>query len=149
MKPPTEEMLTIAPDFWRAHDRQHRARHGGEAEEIGLEHRAYVGVVAFLNRGEIAVASVVDEDIDTAEASLGRFDRGVDLTLLVDVERERKAILWVAGDNVLDFGLVARRGDDAVAALEKDERQLATKSGRTAGDEPNGFGMGVRHDGLA
>ena len=121
MKPPTEEMLTIAPDFCARMIGSTARVIGGEAEEIGLEHRAHVGVVAFLNRREIAVASVVDEDIDTAEASLGRFDRGVDLTLLVDVERERKAIPWVAGDNVLDFGLVARRGDDAVAALEEDD----------------------------
>ena len=49
------------------HDRQHRARHRGEAEKIGLEHGADVGVLALLDRGEIAVAGVVDEDVDAAE----------------------------------------------------------------------------------
>ena len=143
MKPPIDEMLTIAPDFWRAHDRQHRARHGREAEEIGVEHRAHVGVVAFLDRREIAVAGVVDEDIDAAEASLGRLDRGVDLLLLVDVEREREAVLVVARDNVVDLRLVARRHDDAIAALEQDDGEFPTESGRAAGDEPNGFGFAM------
>jgi hypothetical protein len=55
----------------------------------------------------------------------------------------------MAGDNVVDLGLVARRHDDAVAALEKDDGELATEASRTAGDEPNGFRMSVRHDGLA
>jgi antitoxin VapB len=132
-----------------AHDRQHRARHGGEAEEIGVEHRAHVGVVAFFDGREIAVAGVVDEDVDAAEAGLGRLDRCVDLILLVNIERERKAILIMTGDNVFDLRLVARRHDDTTATLEQDDGELPTESGRAAGDEPNGFGMGVRHDGLA
>ena len=132
-----------------AHDRQHGARHGGEAEEIGVEHRAHVGVVAFFDSREIAVAGVVDEDVDAAEPSFGRLDRSVDLILLVDVERKRKAVLGVARDNVVDLGLVARRHDDTVAALEENDGELPTESGRAAGDEPNGFGMGVRHGGLA
>lgn len=43
------------------------------------------------------------------------------------------------GDNVLDFPAVARSHDDAIAALEKDKRQFATKAGRAADDEPRGF----------
>ena len=118
MKPPIEETLTTAPDFLGAHDRQHGASNGGEAEEIGVEHRAHFGVVAFLDGREIAVAGVVDEDVDAAEAGLGRLDRGVDLILLVDVEGERKAVLVVAGDNAVDLRFVARRHDDTVAALK-------------------------------
>jgi antitoxin VapB len=132
-----------------AHDRQHRARHGGEAEEIGVEHRAHVGVVAFFDGREIAVAGIVDEDVDAAEPSFGRLDRGLDLILFVDVELKREAGLVMARDNVFDLGLVARRHDDAVAALKEDDGELPTESGRTAGDEPNGFRLGVRHDGLA
>jgi antitoxin VapB len=132
-----------------AHDRQHRARHGREAEEICVEHRAHIGVVAFLDGREIAVAGIVDEDVDAAKPRFGRLDRGLDLILLVDVERERKAILIMTGDNVFDLGLIARGHDDAVAALKEDDGELPTESGRAAGDEPNRFGMGVRHDGLA
>ena len=83
------------------------------------------------------------------KSGLGRLDRGVDLLLLVDVERKREAVLVMARDNVVDLGLVARGHDDAVAALKENDGELATESGRAAGDEPNGFGMGVRHDGLA
>ena len=137
------------PRLLGAHDREHRARHGGEAKEIGLEHGAHVGVVAFLDRGEIAVAGVIDEDVDAAEASLGGFDRGVDLILLVDVESEHEAVLLVPGDNVGDLRLVARRGDDAIAALEKDDCKLTAEPSRAAGDEPDRFGMGVRHHSLA
>ena len=68
-----------------------------------------------------------------------RLDRGVDLVLLVDVERQRQAGLVVARDNVLDLRLVARGHDDAVAALEQDVREFAAEAGRAAGDEPNGF----------
>jgi hypothetical protein len=55
----------------------------------------------------------------------------------------------MTGDTVFDLRLVARRHDDVVAALKEDDGELATESGRTAGDEPNGFGVGVRHGGLA
>ena len=56
-----------------------------------------------------------------AEPGFDRLDRGVDLILLVDVELKRKAVLVMAGDDVVDLRLVARRRDDAVAALEQDE----------------------------
>jgi hypothetical protein len=97
---------------------------------------------------KIAVAGIVDEDVDAAEAGLDRLDRRVDLIVLVDVECERKAVLVVAGDDVVDLRLVARRHDDAVAALKQDDRQLAAESCRAASDEPDWFGRGVRHDGL-
>jgi hypothetical protein len=134
----------------RPHDRQDGASQRREAKHIGLEHRPNVGVVALLDRREIAVAGVVDEDVDPAEPGHGRLDRGVDLILSVHVERKREAILRLAGDNVLDFGLVTRGGDNAIAALEEDDRQLPAKSGRTAGDEPDRFLVcrAFRHGGL-
>ena len=93
------------PRLLGAHDRQHGARHRGEAEEIGVEHRAHVAVVAFLNSREIAIASVVDEDVDAAEAGLGGFDRSVDLILFVDVERKRKAGSLMTRDEIGDLRL--------------------------------------------
>ncbi len=70
---------------------------------------------------------------------LGRLDRRGNLILFVDVELKRKAVLVVAGDNIVDLRLVARRHDDTVAALKENDRKLATESGRAAGDEPNRF----------
>jgi hypothetical protein len=80
----------------RAHDRQRRARHGREAKKIGVEHRPRVGIVAFLDGREIAVAGGVDENIDAAEPSFGRLDRGLDLILLVSSLSARPLLSWPA-----------------------------------------------------
>ena len=68
MRAPIEERLTIVPE--------RRARMPGStalivrdgAEEVGLEQGSDVGVVALLDRGAVAVAGVVHQDVDAAEA---------------------------------------------------------------------------------
>ena len=140
--------MTTAPDFCARMIGSTARSQGREAKHIGLEHRPDVGVVAFLDRREIAIAGVVDEDVDAAEAPPGGLDGGFDLGLLLDVEFERQRPLAVVADEIVDLRLVARGDHDAIAALEQDLRQLPAEAGRAAGNEPNGFGRSVRHNGL-
>ncbi len=91
-----------------------------EAKHIGLEHRPNVVVVAFLDRREIAVAGVVDKDVDATEASLGGLDGRFDLCLLLDVEIESQRLVGVVADEIVDLRFVARRHHDAIAARQQD-----------------------------
>ena len=50
-----------------------------------------LGVVALLDRGQVAVAGVVDEHVDPAEGALGLARRPLDLGAVGDVERERRS----------------------------------------------------------
>ena len=44
-------------------------------EKVGLEQRADVRVLSLLDGGEVAVARIVDEHVDRAEALFGRSSR--------------------------------------------------------------------------
>ena len=80
-----------------------------EAEEVGFEHGADLIVLTFFDGGEVAVAGVVDQDVDPAELGFGGFDGGGDLLGFSDVELEGERRAVVAGDEVLDLlGLTGR-----------------------------------------
>ena len=51
----------------RAHPGQHALDQRDETEKIGLEHSAHSVVLALLYGREVAVAGIVDEDIDAAK----------------------------------------------------------------------------------
>ena len=106
---------------------------------VGFEHGADVRVVALLDRGEIAVAGVVDEDVDARRifASPPRRPRRCPPACR---RRASAPARWRHGrDEVGERGRIARGGGDAVAAPDQDFRQLPPEAGRAAGDEPDGF----------
>ena len=72
-------------------------------KKLASNMRADLGVLALLDRREIAVAGIVDEHVDAAEARLGRLDRFGDLVRLGDVEAERERLLVMAGDEIGDL----------------------------------------------
>ena len=87
MKPPIEEMFTIAPAFCARMSGRTARVTASEAEKIGLEHGADVGVVAFFDGGQVAVAGVVDQHVDAPELLLRHLDGGLRASAgLVDVE---------------------------------------------------------------
>ena len=150
MKPPCDEMLTIAPDLLRPHERQDGAGDRGETEHVGLEHGADFFVLALFDRRQIAVAGVVDEDVDAAEFLLRLIDDRRDLRRPVDVELQGQRARRVAGDEIGDLGGIARGRGDPVAAPDQNRRQLPPEAGRAAGDEPDGFVVGrIGHGDLA
>ena len=73
-----------------AHDRQRRLRDPERAEDVGLDLGAGLRLADFLDGAELAVAGIVDDDVEAAEALVGLGDRGVDGRLVVDVEPGRR-----------------------------------------------------------
>ena len=99
----------------RAHAGQHRLDHRDGAEEVGGEQPLHVGVVAFLDGGAVAVAGVVDQHVDAAEALPRPPHRLRDLRVVGHVERDRERRVRVGVGEVLHARDVAR-GDDGVVA---------------------------------
>ena len=120
------------------HARQHGLDHVDDAEVVGVEHRPDLGVLALLDRGHVAVARVVHQDVDGAQALPGLGHRGGDLVADRHVEGHRHGALGVPRDDVFDGRRVARRHDDAVAPVQRRERDLAPDARGAAGDEPGG-----------
>jgi hypothetical protein len=122
------------------HRRQHRLDRAGSAEDVGVEQPPDCFVLAFLDGRAVAVAGVVDEDVDCAEAFLGCGDRRGDLLVAGDVERNRESLVRTGVGEALDLGDVAGGGDDVVPAVERGLGEGSAESGGAAGDEPRRHG---------
>ena len=129
--------MTISPLPWRAHGRQHGLRHVDQPEHVGLEHLPHGVVLAFLDGGKVAVAGVVDENVDAAEALERPGHRIRHLFRPGDVQGHDQRALGMDGRDVLDLRRVARRDHGAPAAFEHQPGQLAAEPGGTAGDQPH------------
>ena len=95
------------------HAGQHRLGQSHQAEEIGFEHGADFCVFAFLDRREIAVAGIIDQHVDAAEALFRQGHGSLDLGWRIDVER--RAQTTVVSGEFVEAGDVARGDDDALA----------------------------------
>jgi len=94
-----------------AHTRQNGARHGEQAEDVGFELIANFPVVGFLDGRLIAIAGIVDENVDVAEAlQRGRHGR-LDLGGIRDVEIDGERVTLVSGDEIGYARLVAGSDD--------------------------------------
>ncbi len=127
-----------------AHHGQHGARHGEEAEDVGLELGADLLRHALLDGGQVAVAGVVHQHVDAAERPHRGLHAGLDLVVVDHVERQRERAVLAALREILDARLVARRDDGPPAAVEHQLRQFAAEAGGAAGDEPH-RGRFIRH----
>jgi hypothetical protein len=121
-----------------AHPGKDRLDHRDGSVEVGGEEPLDVVVVAFLDGGAVAVAGVVDQDVDPAEALLSLGDGRGDLRGVGDVERQRERGVGVGVGEVLDLGRVACGDDDIQATVKRCVGQRAAEAGRAAGDEPCG-----------
>ncbi len=119
------------------HPGQHRLDQLQRSEQVGVEQGMDVLVLAFLDRGQIAVAGVVDEHVHAAEAGLGRRDRRRDLARIGHVELDRKRRLAVRGREVGDVVALSRGDDDTVARGECLLGKRTAEPLGTAGDEPD------------
>jgi hypothetical protein len=90
------------PAAFRTHSRQHGARHRKEAEGIRIELRANLVLLAFFNRRLIAVASIVDQHVDTAKLLLRERHDGVDLRGVCHVERDAQQTLARIGREIVE-----------------------------------------------
>ena len=73
----------------RPHARQHLPGQRDQSEDVGLELRPDMILLALLDRREIAVAGIVHEHVDTAEPRLCLGDRRGDVLPVGNVEPKR------------------------------------------------------------
>lgn len=121
----------------RPHAGQDRARHGEQAEHVGVEHGAYLAVVTLLHRCLVAITGVVDQHVDTAEApDRSRHGRG-DLRVVGDIQVQHQAAVAMALRQVGHPALVACRQHGARAARQHTAGEFAAEAGGASGDEPD------------
>ncbi|MNY16604.1 hypothetical protein D3C86_1498750 [compost metagenome] len=119
-----------------AHLRQHGPGDGEHAEDVGVEVSLRFGDAGLLHRAEHAVAGVVHQHVDPAEAghALAHGLDGVRFAGYIDLDRQQARLVA----NGIDDGLgVARRGDDAVAARQRVADKQRAEAARCTGDEPD------------
>ena len=125
---------------------QHRQRRLGDvddAEEVGVDLGAEVVGVDVLDRGEVRVAGVVDDDVDAAEALAAGGDRGLRGGGVGDVEGEGEDLVGVGGDEVVELLGPAGGGDELVAGVEDGLGDRAAEAAARAGEEEDGGGGGI------
>ena len=87
----------------------------------------------------MAVAGVVDDDVEAAEVVVGLLDGGEVGVAVGHVELDRQQRVAVLLPQVVERRGVAGGGRDLVAALQRRDRPLPAEATRCPGDEPNFF----------
>jgi len=105
---------------------------------VGLELIPVTSLVAFLERGQVAIAGIVDEHVHVARHGNGRRD----IIGGGHVERERGGI-GMARDQIAELLGFARGGEHMLAARDQDLGERAAKAGGATRNEP---GTILRHD---
>ena len=131
------------------HTRQCGTGHGGESEEVDLEHATDLGVLALLDGGEVTDAGIVHQHIDAAEPGLRRVHRRRDLRRVGHIQLQHQRIFH--GGELAERVGVARRHDNVAAGGQELLGKLPSEAGRAAGDEPDrlavdGVGDVVGHE---
>ena len=85
----------------------------------------------------MAVAGVVDDDVQPAEVVVGLLDGGEIGVAVGDVQRDGQDRLAVLVDQVGQAVGVACGGGDLVAAFQRGDRPLPAEAAGRAGDEPD------------
>ena len=119
-----------------AHGRQHRLDHVDGTEVVDVEQLSNFGVLALLDRGQVAVTGVVDQHVDPAERVVGRRDRRRDLAGVGHVERHGQGPIAELVDEVLHRVGAPRGHHHAVAGFQCGAGDFATKAGGASGDQP-------------
>ncbi|MCY1524804.1 hypothetical protein D9M68_597580 [compost metagenome] len=118
-----------------AHVRQHRAGNVEQAEDVGRVDALDFGGAGFLHRAEDAVAGVVQQDVDAAEALDALGDRRMGLALAghVKAHGQQVGVFAQAGDDILGF---ARGGDHRIAHFERLGGDQGTETTGSTSNEP-------------
>jgi hypothetical protein len=97
------------------HDGQDSAGDVEGAEHIRGELPLDVGDLVLLERTELAVAGVVDQNVDASEAGDRSRDGRERLLFVRDVQLDRRNAIGVSRENLLDLGAVTAGRDNLVA----------------------------------
>ncbi len=124
--PPIDETCRMWPRALLAQERQRRLGDPERAEEVGLHLVADVGLAELLDHAELAVAGVVDDDVEAAELLVRRADRGERAVPVGDVEAAAAA----AGRRTSRRGRRGSTVSRAVAATESPRSRAAIAHSR-------------------
>jgi hypothetical protein len=111
-----------------AQQRQRGLRDPQRAEQVGLDLSTGLLLGDLLDRPEVAVAGVVDDDVQAAEMLVSLGDGGERRLPVGDIEREREQRVAVLDPQVLESARVAGGGRNAIAALQCRARPLPTET---------------------
>src|SRR5437868_1142881 len=120
----------------RAKDRKRSLGHPQGPEEVGLDLRPRLFLAELLHHAELAVAGVVDDDVEAAEPLTRMTHSGENGVTVGDVERDGQDAVAVFREEVVELGDVASGGRDLVTAVEGCDRPFAAEAARGASDEP-------------
>jgi hypothetical protein len=110
------------------------------APKVRLQLRADLVLRQLLDHAEVAVAGVVDDDVEPAEAGRRGLDGGEAGRAVGDVQGEREHGVAVTLGEVVERGQIAGSRGDSVASLQCGLRPFPAEALGRAGDEP-----GFRH----
>ena len=120
-----------------AQDRHNRLRDVHDTVEVGVDLRPERVDRRVLERAQVAVPGVVDDDIDATERLLGLSDHARSRVVVGHVEPQGKHRVAVLVDEVLQPLRVTRRRRHAITRFERDLDERATQTARTPRHEPH------------
>ncbi|MDX6280463.1 MAG: hypothetical protein QOH03_1534 [Kribbellaceae bacterium] len=120
-----------------AQNRYDRLRHVHHTVEIGVDLCPERVDRRVVERGQIAVAGVVDDDIDATERLLGLNDRPRGRVVVGDVESQDEYCVAVLVDEILQVFRTTRRRHHPITRFQRDLDERATKPTRGPCHEPH------------
>ena len=117
---------------------EHRERGLGDvddAKEVGVDLSAEILERDVLDRREVGVPGVVDDDVDPSEVLDAGGDRRLRRGGIGDIEGERQDPVAVGGDQVVERSRVASGGDQPIAAVEHGLGDRAAEATAGAGEK--------------
>ncbi len=119
------------------HDRNGGLGYPQRAEEVGLDLGSRFILGDLFDEPEVAIARVVDDDVEAAEMIVRLRDRGRRGGPVRDIQLDRQHRVAVLVDQRAQAGGVARGRRHPIAAVQCRNRPLAAEAARCTRDEPN------------
>ncbi|WP_246665137.1 hypothetical protein [Neorhizobium sp. P12A] len=125
------------PGSLGTHDRQHRACHVEDAEDIRCELLRERGPLDLLECAELPIPGIVDQDIDTAKLPIRFAYRSIYGSWVGYIQSESLQSVAVARQRIFDLPRIAGGGDYRVADIESGARDFHPEATAGPGDKPS------------
>jgi hypothetical protein len=106
------------------------------AEHVGLQLGPDLGLADLLDHAEVAVPSVVHDDVEPPEEIMSLLHRGEVRVAVGDVKSDGQQRVTVLGRQIIEAGDVPGGRRDLIAAIQGRDRPLAAEAARGTGNEP-------------
>jgi hypothetical protein len=125
------------PHSLPAHDRDRCLGNNDDAEEIGFDLGTEIGKAGILNRADISIARIVNEDIQSSKGIRGCLYGPLCRSLISNVEGDGANSITVALRQIRELCRIARRGDELVTGAKNGVGECSAQSTGAAGYQPN------------